>query len=238
MSTAVFGGGVRADRGRRPPVALLWVATLIVVPLLFPFGVLLWQALSGGWQAVLPAGRLAGLALNTLLLTVIVVIGAGAIGSGTAWLTTRTDLPGGRLWSTVVALPLVIPSYVLALVVLAGTGRRGVLSELVVALGGGPLPIPRGLLGASLVLIASTFPYVHLSLVPALRRLDPSLDEVARGLGAGRLRRLRTVFLAEVGPALRSSSLLVALYTLADFGAVSLLGYNTFTRAIFLQYAG
>jgi iron(III) transport system permease protein len=37
---------------------------------------------------------------------------------------------------------------------------------------------------------------------------------------------------------LRSSSLLVALYALADFGAVSLLGYDTFTRAIFLQYAG
>jgi iron(III) transport system permease protein len=214
------------------------VASLTVVPLLFPFGVLLWRALSGGWQAILPAGRLAELAINTLLLTLIVVMGAGAIGAGTAWLTTRTDLPGGRLWSTVVALPLVIPSYVLALVVLAGAGRRGILSELVVALGGNPLPIPRGLLGAALVLIASTFPYVHLSLVPALRRLDPSLDEVARALGAGRLKRLRSVFLGQVGPALRSSSLLVGLYTLADFGAVSLLGYDTFTRAIFLQYAG
>ena len=238
MSTAVADAGVLSAPGRRAPVRLLGVATLTVVPLLFPFGFLLWQALAGGWQGVLPAGRLAELALNTLLLTGLVVIGAVVIGFGTAWLTTRTDLGGARVWSTVVALPLVIPSYVLALVLLTGTGRQGILSGMVVALGGNPLPIPRGLLGAVLALVVSTFPYVHLSLVPALRRVDPALDEIARALGAGRLKRLRTVLLAQVGPALRSSALLVGLYTLADFGAVSLLGYDTFTRAIFLQYAG
>ncbi|MGH8924869.1 MAG: ABC transporter permease [Acidimicrobiia bacterium] len=214
------------------------MATLTVVPLLFPFALLLWHALGSGWQTALPAGRLGELALNTLVLAGIVVTGATVIGFGTAWLTTRTDLPGARMWSTVIALPLVIPSYVLALVLLAGTGQRGILSELVMGLGGDPLPIPRGLPGAALALIVSTFPYVHLSLVPAFRRIDPALDEIARALGAGRWKRLRTVLVAQVGPALRSSSLLVGLYTLADFGAVSLLGYDSFTRAIFLQYAG
>ncbi|MGH8957683.1 MAG: ABC transporter permease, partial [Acidimicrobiia bacterium] len=240
MSTAVAGGGVLTgtDRGRRAPPGLVWVATLTVVPLLFPFGFLLWQALSGGWQAVLPSGRLGELVFNTLLLTLIVVVGAVVIGSCTAWLTTRTNLAGARLWSTVVALPLVIPSYVLALVLLTGTGQQGILSEMVVALGGKPLPIPRGLFGAAVALVVSTFPYVHLSLVPALRRIDPALDEIARALGAGRMKRMRTVLLGQVGPALRSSALLVGLYALADFGAVSLLGYDTFTRAIFLQYAG
>ncbi|HJQ95067.1 MAG TPA: hypothetical protein VJ935_05080, partial [Acidimicrobiia bacterium] len=60
MSTAVAGGGVlaRLDRGRPAPLGLVGVATLFIVPLLFPFGYLLWQALAGGWQAVLPAGRL------------------------------------------------------------------------------------------------------------------------------------------------------------------------------------
>ena len=44
--------------------------------------------------------------------------------------------------------------------------------------------------------------------------------------------------LPQIAPALRNAGLLVALYTMADFGAVSLLRYDTFTRAIFLQYAG
>lgn len=239
MSAAVSEAVVlEKDRGRRPPTGLLWIATLAIVPLVFPFAFLLWEALGRGWEGTLPEGRLGELVGNTVLLTAIVVIGAGAIGFLTAWLTTRTDLAGARLWSTLVALPLVIPSYVLALVLLAGTGRQGILSELTLQLGGGPLAIPRGLLGSTMALIVATFPYVHLSLVPAFRRLDPSLDEVARALGASRLRRLRTVLVAQVGPALRSGSMLVGLYTLADFGAVSLLGYDTFTRAIFLQYAG
>jgi iron(III) transport system permease protein len=237
LSTAV-AGGVLPKLGRQAPLGLVGVATLAIVPLLFPFGYLLWQALAGGWQGVLPAGRLGELALNTLLLTGLVVVGAVVIGFGTAWVTSRTDVPGARLWSTVVALPLVIPSYVLALVLLTGTGRQGILSGIVVALGGNSLSIPRGLLGTVLALVVSTFPYVHLSLVPALRGIDPALDEIARALGAGRLKRLRTVLLPQVGPALRSSALLVGLYTMADFGAVSLLGYDTFTRAIFLQYAG
>jgi iron(III) transport system permease protein len=238
VSTAAADRAVLSGQGRRAPVGLVAVAALTVVPLVFPFGFLLWQSLAGGWQTVLPPGRLAELAVNTLVLTGIVVVGAVLIGSATAWLTTRTDLPGARVWSTAVALPLVIPSYVLALVLLTGTGRQGILSEVAVAMGGSSLPIPRGLFGAVLALVVSTFPYVHLSLVPALRTVDPALDEIARALGAGRLKRMRTVLLAHVGPALRSSALLVGLYTLADFGAVSLLGYDTFTRAIFLQYAG
>jgi iron(III) transport system permease protein len=178
------------------------------------------------------------LSANTLVLAAVVVIAAAALGLLTAWLTTRTDLPFSRGWSTLMALPLVIPSYVLALVLLAGAGQRGILSAVWRFAGGEALPIPRGFVGASLALVVSTFPYVHLGLVPALRQLDPTLDEVARALGAGRGRRFRTVLIPQVGHALRTSSLLVGLYTVADFGAVSLLGYDTFTRAIFLQYAG
>ena len=42
----------------------------------------------------------------------------------------------------------------------------------------------------------------------------------------------------QLRPSLAASSLLVALYTLSDFGAVSLLGYETFTRAIYTQFRG
>ena len=90
MSTAVADRAVLSGPGRRPPLGLVAVAALTVVPLVLPFGFLLWQSMAGGWQAVLPPGRLAELALNTLLLTVIVVVGAIVIGFATAWLTTRT----------------------------------------------------------------------------------------------------------------------------------------------------
>ena len=226
-------------RKHRAPAGLVAFTTLMVLPLVFPLAFLLWNAaFSGPWVGVLPSGRLAELALNTLLLVLAVVAGSIVIGGTTAWLTARTDIAGRRTWSTLAALPLVIPSYVGALALLGATGREGLVSELVGTFGLGPIPIPRGFWAAAMALVLFTFPYVHLALVPAFRSLDPSLDEIARGLGAGRRRRFRTVTLPQIAPAMRNAGLLVALYTMADFGAVSLLRYDTFTRAIFLQYAG
>ena len=226
-------------RRHRAPRGLVTVTALLVLPLVFPLVYLLWNAVSAGpLDGVLPPGRLLELGLNTLRLVVSVVCGSSLIGLATAWLTSRTNIRGRRAWSTMAALPLVVPSYVGALALLGATGREGMVTELIAPLGLGPVPIPRGFWGAALALVLFTYPYVHLTLVPAFRSLDPSLEEVARGLGARRRRLLRTVTLPQIAPALRNAGLLVALYTMADFGAVSLLGYDTFTRAIFLQYAG
>lgn len=211
---------------------------LVIGPLALPVLYLLVEAIAGGGEAVLPAGRLLELGVNTIVLVAGVVVSATGIGLATAWLTTRTDLAGARVWSTLVGLPLVIPSFVGALVLLGATGRQGIVSGLLERVGLSALPIPRGYLGALFALTMFTFPYVHLMAIPALRRLDPGLEEVARGLGASPGRVFRTVTLPQVAPALRAAMLMAALYTLADFGAVSLLGYDTFTRAIFLQYAG
>jgi len=80
------------------------------------------------------------------------------------------------------------------------------------------------------------YPYILLPLQAAMRGLDPRLEEVARSLGHGRWDTFRRVVLPQLRPALAAGSLLVALYTLRDFGAVSLLRYETFTWAIYLQY--
>jgi len=228
-----------AARAHRAPAGLVAGSILIVAPLALPVTYLFWRAFTGGpLEGVLPAGRLLELALNTVALVGGVVAGALALGTTTAWLTTRTNLPRPRLWSTLMTLPLVIPSYVGALALLGATGRQGVLTRLIEPLGWGPVPIPRGYLGAFLALTLFTYPYVHLLLIPAFRSIDPGMEEAARGLGAHNRRVLRTVMLPQVAPAIRASALLVGLYTMADFGAVSLLRYDTFTRAIFLQYAG
>src|SRR5690606_41576368 len=90
--------------------------------------------------------------------------------------------------------------------------------------------------GACLVLTLFTSPYVLLTVRAAMRRLDPSLEEVSRTLGQGKLTTFVRVVLPQLRPSIVAGSLLVSLYTLSDFGAVSLLRYNSFTRAIFVQY--
>jgi iron(III) transport system permease protein len=93
-----------------------------------------------------------------------------------------------------------------------------------------------GLPGASFVLILLTFPYVLIPVRASLRRMDPSMEEAARGLGVGPVRTFATITLPLLRPAIGAGALLAALYTLSDFGVVSVLRYETFTWAVFLQY--
>ncbi len=70
----------------------------------------------------------------------------------------------------------------------------------------------------------------------ALRGLDPSLEEAARGLGRPGFDVFRRVTLPALRPSIGAGALLVALYALSDFGVVSLMRYDALTRAIYLQY--
>src|SRR3712207_6161710 len=66
--------------------------------------------------------------------------------------------------------------------------------------------------------------------------MDPALEEVARSLGSGAWETFFRVTLPQMRPAIVAGALLVALYSLSDFGAVSLLQYDSFAREIYLQY--
>lgn len=215
---------------RRPGYGGWWAAAIIaLLPTVVPPVSLLLQVLGSGSALIIPAERLAELLLNTAMLTVAVTITAVAIGLTTAWITTRVRLPFRKGWMTLAALPLVVPSYVAALTVIAATGPGGLIPQ---------IPTPYGFLGSWLVLAVFTAPLAHLSLIPGLQAIDPATEEAATGLGAGRWKVFRTVTLPQLRPTLVASGLLVGLYTISDFGAVSLLRYDTFTRAIYTLYRG
>ena len=222
-------------RRARAPLVLTVPALVTVAGVLLPLGYLIVRAAGASrdaWEVLAPdvTGRLV---LDTGVLVAVVVAGSLAIGMPLAWLVARTDLPGRRFWAVAVALPLVIPSYVAALALLGALGPRGLLQDL---LGVERLPELYGLPGAALALTLSSYPYVFLLATAALRSLDPSFEEAARALGQSRGATFRRVTLPSLRPALAAGCLLVALYVLSDFGAVSLMQYPALTRAIYLQY--
>ena len=227
-------------KGRRASAALWVMALAVTVPGAAPIAHLVWTVLRpGGIDAGgIAFGRLAELFGSTALLVVTVTITAVGLGTTTAWLTTRTNLRGRGVWSLLVTLPLVIPSYVGALAMLGSSGNGGVVSLALDAVGLPKLGVFNGFWAAWGALSLWNFSYVHLIATPALRRMDPALEEAARGLGASPRRTVFDVILPQLRPALLSSSLLVALYVISDFGAVSLLRYETFTRAIYTQFRG
>ena len=225
-----------AASGARPPVALAAAGLAVVGLLALPLVYLVLRAASGDAWDVLVSDDLARLIWDTGVLVVVVTLSTLALGVPLAWLVVRTDLPGRALWGTAAALPLVVPSYVAALVLLAAFGPRGMLQRLLEPLGVERVPEIYGLPGAWLALTLSTYPFVFLLAASALRALDPALEDAARGLGRTPFEAFRLVTLPVLRPALGAGALLVALYVLSDFGAVSLMQYDSLTRAIYLQY--
>jgi len=98
------------------------------------------------------------------------------------------------------------------------------------------LPSIYGFPGAVLVLTLFTYPYLFLTLRPALAAADPRVEELSRTFGYSGWVTFRRVVLPSLRPALTSGSLLVALYVLSDFGAPTLLRFSSFTRVIFARY--
>ena len=173
--------------------------------------------------------RLAG---RTLLLAGSVTAASLLLGVPLAWLVVRSDLPGRRFFAIAVALPLVIPTYVGAYTLVAAFARGGLIETWF----GVVAPSPYGFWGAFIALTLFTFPYVLLTVQASLRSIDPSLEAASRSLGRGPFATFVKVTLPQLRPAAAAGGLLVALYVVSDFGAVSILRYTTFTRGIYLQY--
>jgi iron(III) transport system permease protein len=221
------------------PTFALWVgAGLVVAALLLPVLYLAIRATEAGDSAAAALlrpqtwatlGRTAGLALAVTLASALIAVPL-------AWLTVRSDLPGRRIWAALTPLPLVIPSYVGAYLYISALGPRGLLQHALEPLGIERLPPLYGFPGALLTLTLLSYPYILLSVRVALKRMDPALEEAAQSLGHGPWATFRRVTLPHLRPALGAGSLLVALYTLRDFGAVAMMRFDTFTRVIYVQY--
>ncbi len=226
----------------RPPSApaTVWVLALLVgLAMLLPLAYLLTRSVGANSEAwdLLFRPRTVQILGRSLLLVATVTIATVALALPLAWLTTRTDLPLRRLWAVVTVLPLVIPSYVGGFLVVSALGPRGLLQQVLAGpFGVDRLPDIHGLPGAILTLSLLSYPYVLLTVRSSLANADPALEESARSLGHGSWSTFRHVTLPQLRPGIAAGALLVALYVLSDFGAVSLLGYETFTWAIFQQY--
>lgn len=188
-------------------------------------------ALETIWRA-----RTGELILRSIALTAVVTTAAMGIAVPLAWLTVRTDLRARRLWAVLTALPLVIPSYIGAYALLSALGPQGLLQGLLEPVGIERLPSITGFVGASLTLTLFTYPFVLLPVRASLRRLDPQLEEAALGFGRSQSDVFRTVVLPQLVPAIGAGALLVALYVLSDFGAVSIMRFDSFTTSIYALF--
>ncbi len=186
-----------------------------------PLSYLILRAFQGGaatFRLVLSAPRVWEAAGTSLALALAVAATTVVIGVPVAWLAAKAALRARRVWIVLVVLPLAVPSFVAA---------YGWVSF---------LPGFAGFTAAWLVLSAATVPYVILPATAALRNVDPAHEEVARTLGRRGIPAFLRAALPQIWPAVGGGALLVALYVLSDFGAVSILRLDTLSRMIYSSY--
>lgn len=208
-------------RRRLPPPVLLGTGLAVAGVVLLPLAFLILQAAQVGWSELHPLlfrHLTATLLWNTVRLTFSVTLLCAVIGVAAAWCTERTDLPGRRLWVVALVLPLAMPDFVLG------------YSWISIA------PGVQGYWGSVLVMTLGSYPLVYLPVAAAMRAADPDLEDVARGLGLGRMRAFRRVTIHQIRPAVLGGSLLVALILLAEFGTFEILRFQTFTTQIYTEF--
>lgn len=222
------------------PLSLLGVS--IAALLTFPLVYVTFSAITGDLSQAgnLWNTRLPELLTNTISLAIGVSIATLTLGISTAWIITRYQFWGRTFWDWGFVLPLAIPSFVLAYVYTYLLDRSGPIEQTWQWLtdSDSHIPSPYSFTGALVVMTLNTFPYVYLLARAAFQNFNLSFEEAAQATGATRWETFYRVSLPLIRPALVASMFLVVLYVVSDFGAVSLLRFQTFTYAIYQQITG
>lgn len=217
----------RAAR-RRPPLGLMAVSLGVALVFAAPLGYLFVGGIGSfdaRWDA-LRNEHILDPTVRTLVLAFLVSGSCSIVGTALAWVVTRTDVPGRRVLRVLLALPLVIPSYVGAFSFVAAFGPGGWFEE---SWGVGSPERIQGLWPSVYVLTALSFPLVYLPVFARLLTLPASFEESARSLGCGSVKTFAVVVFPQIRAAISAGALLVFLYTVSEFGAVSILRYDTLT---------
>jgi iron(III) transport system permease protein len=213
------------------------IALLTLIPLVAVLGMALtpqediWQHL---WQHVLPR-----VLLNTAVLMVLVTVGVLAVGVPLAWLTAMCDFPGRRFFAWALVLPLAMPAYVLAFVQMGLFEYAGPVQSLVREVFGSSRWFPdiRGSLwGLVMVLVMAFYPYVYLMARSAFLTQGHRCMEAAQALGHSPLSGFFKVALPLARPWIGAGVALVLMEVLADFGAIAVFNYDTFTTALYKSW--
>ena len=218
------------------------LALLLCLPALVPLLVIVSALLSPEIDVWAHLGRyvLPDVIANTAKLVIGVVLLAGALGTSLAWLTAMYEFPGRRWLEWALLLPLAMPAYVLAFVAIGFLDYAGPLQSALRAIFGSSAWVPpiRSTGGVIVVLSLAFYPYVYLMARGAFLTQGRRVLEVAQTFGYSQREAIWRVALPMAKPWIAGGIALVCMETLADFGAVSIFNYNTFTTAIYRAWFG
>lgn len=175
---------------------------------------------------------------NSLILVVLTIALATAIGVGAGWLIAGFDFRGRGVLQWALMLPMTMPGYVIAYVYFDRLAYAGPVQTALREVFGWQrgdywFPQVASLPGAAVLLALVLYPYIYLLTRAAFATQSLHLIEAARALGHSRRGAFFRVALPMSRPAMVAGASFVAMETLADYGTVQHLGVQTLTTGIF-----
>jgi len=223
--------GVRGWRAASVAVALMVAAPILVVAAAW------FTPATDIWRHIADT-VLAELLAHTAVLALGVGLGVLVLGTALAWLVATCEFPGRKFFDWALMLPLAIPAYVLAFVYVGLLDFSGPVQTWLRGLGMTAFPPVRSGGGVVAVMVLAFYPYVYMLARAAFLAHGRAALETGRVFGLSPWRAFWHASLPMARPALAAGTALAIMEALADFGAVAVFNYDTFTTAIYKAWQG
>ena len=156
--------------------------------------------------------------VSTVLLSVGVTAVTLLISGITGLFLERNRFFGRDLLVSMLTFPLAFPGVVVGFMVIMLAGRTGLIGDLTALTTGKRLVFAYSMAGLFTGYIYFSIPRVILNIMAAAEKLDPSLEEAARSLGAGNWHVIKDVILPGLMPALIASGAVCFATSMGAFG--------------------
>ena len=217
-------------------ISSLFISIFVIIPILTVF--LSFFETTSNYYQILKDTFLLEYISNSIILLLSVLILTFLIGTGTAYLVSFYRFPLSNFFKWALILSFAVPPYIYAYSLTAFFENYGTAYSILKSLFGDKnynLYIPKfdGMLGVILSLSFSLFAYVYILVRASFLYQSQNFIDLGKNLGFTNFKTLYTIILPAARPAIVAGLSLVAMETLAEFGAVDFFSINTLTTGIY-----
>jgi len=164
--------------------------------------------------------------IATTLLSAIVTLVALAISTVVGLFLVRNSFPGRETLISLLTFPLAFPGVVIGFLIILLAGRQGLIGTMSKAVTGDKIVFAYSMLGLFLGYLYFSIPRVLLTIMATAEKLDISLEEAARSMGASQWRVIVDVILPALKPGLIASGAICFATSMGAFGTAFTLATN------------
>ena len=212
------------------------ISLFVIIPILTVFSSFFED--TSNYYQVLKNTFLVEYIFNSIFLLFSVLLLTFLIGTGSAYLVSFYEFPLSNFFKWGLILSFAVPPYIYAYSLTAFFENFGTAYTILKNLFGDGnynqnIPKFDGLFGVILSISFSLYAYVYILARASFLYQSQNIIELGKNLGFTKLKTLYSIILPSARPAIIAGLSLVAMETLAEFGAVDFFSINTLTTGIY-----